>query len=78
MSTTAMIEWRLRVVMAERDITPSQLADKTGINRVSVSRLKNAKRLPRMTESTLDKLCSVLVCQPGDLMRWTPGGGKSD
>lgn len=78
MSTTTMIEWRLRVVMAERDITPSQLAEKTGINRVSVSRLKNAKRLPRMTESTLDKLCTALSCQPGDLMRWNPGGNKND
>ena len=69
MSATKMIEWRLRVVMAERNITPSKLASITGISRVSISRLKNAKRLPRINELTLDKLCDALRCQPGDLMR---------
>lgn len=68
----AMIEWRLHIVMAERRINPSELAQMMGVNRVSVSRLKNAKRLPRLTEETLNGLCKALDCQPGDLMRFIP------
>ncbi len=71
--SNAMIEWRLHVVMAERRMNPSVLAEKMGVNRVSVSRLKNARRLPRLTEETLNGLCSALDCQPGDLMRFKPG-----
>lgn len=73
MSNT-VIEWRLHIVMAERRISPSDLAEKMGVNRVSVSRLKNARRLPRLTEETLNGLCKVLDCQPGDLMRFKPDG----
>ncbi|NER99651.1 MAG: helix-turn-helix transcriptional regulator [Symploca sp. SIO1B1] len=66
-----MIEWRLRVVMAERDIGVNELADLIGIHRVNVSRMKTAKTMPRLTEQTLDALCKALDCQPGDLLRYT-------
>lgn len=36
---------RLHIVMAERRMSPSDLAEKMGVNRVFVSRLKNAKLL---------------------------------
>jgi putative transcriptional regulator len=77
MSNT-VIEWRLHIVMAERRISPSALAEKMGVNRVSVSRLKNARRLPRLTEETLNGLCTVLDCQPGDLMKFKPDGNERD
>jgi putative transcriptional regulator len=67
-----MIEWRLHVVMAERRMTPSELSEKMGVNRVSVSRLKNSEKMPRLHEETLNKLCNILECQPGDLIRFTP------
>ncbi|NEP14233.1 MAG: helix-turn-helix transcriptional regulator [Symploca sp. SIO2C1] len=67
-----MIEWRLRVVMAERDVGVGELAEKIGINRVNASRLKTAKTMPRLTEQTLDALCKALDCQPGDLLRYAP------
>ena len=67
-----MIEWRLRVVMAERDIGVNELADRIRIHRVNVSRMKTAKTMPRLTEQTLDALCEALDCQPGDLLRYTP------
>ena len=28
--------------------------------------------------ATLDRLCSLLECQPGDLIRWTPGERRDD
>lgn len=58
------------MIMAERRIGPSDLAEKTGLNRVSVSRLKNSRTLPRLTEETLDKLCIALSCEPGDLIKF--------
>lgn len=77
MSNT-VIEWRLHVVMAEQRISPSDLAEKMGVNRVSVSRLKNARSLPRLTEETLNGLCRALNCQPGDLMRFKPDSSQGD
>ena len=68
----SVIEWRLHIVMAERRMTPTELAEKMGLNRVSVSRLKNSHTMPRLNEETLDKLCSALECQPGDLLRYKP------
>ena len=73
-----IIEWRLHVVMAERRMSPSDLAEKIGLNRVSVSRLKNATSLPRLSEETLNGLYSALNCQPGDLMRFQPDSSKEE
>ncbi|HEY9605750.1 MAG TPA: helix-turn-helix transcriptional regulator [Allocoleopsis sp.] len=63
-----MIHWRLAVVMAERNISNKELALLIGMNPKSVSRLKVRRRLTRIDEATLNSLCKVLKCQPGDLM----------
>ncbi|NER28651.1 MAG: helix-turn-helix transcriptional regulator [Symploca sp. SIO1C4] len=66
-----MIEWRLRVVMAERCIGVQDLAELTGMNRVTISRLKNTTTMPpRLTAQTLNSLCKVLKCQPADLLTY--------
>lgn len=67
-----MIRWRLRVVMAERDISNQELAEKTKLNRVTISNLKTAKRMPRLHESTLNSLCEALNCTPADLLQYVP------
>ena len=63
-----MINWRLAVVMAERNISNKELALRTGMNPRSISRLKTRRRLTRIDEDTLNTLCEALSCQPGDLM----------
>ncbi|MFB2979267.1 helix-turn-helix domain-containing protein [Microseira sp. BLCC-F43] len=63
-----MINWRLAVVMAERNISNKELALRTGMNPRSISRLKTRRRLTRIDEETLNLLCDALNCQPGDLM----------
>lgn len=65
-----MIRWRLAVIMAERDISNNQLALLIGMHPTTVSRLKTRRRLTRIDESTLNSLCQVLKCQPGDLMSY--------
>lgn len=67
------IEWHLNVLMATRRINNKELAKKTGMHPVTISKLKNSLEMPdRLEKNTLEKLCSSLLCQPGDLMRWEP------
>lgn len=67
-----MIRWRLRVIMADRGMTNQELAEKVQLNPVTVSKLKNAKGMPRLHESTLNGLCNALRCTPNDLIEYTP------
>lgn len=65
-----MIRWKLRVVMADRHMSTQELAERMGMSRVSISRLRNTPNdsYPRITGEVLDKLCTVLNCQPSDLI----------
>lgn len=59
----------LDVMMAKRKISSGELADKVGITAANLSILKTGKaRAIRF--STLDALCYVLECQPGDLLEY--------
>ncbi len=56
-------------VLAERGMTLTELADRVGITLANLSILKTGKaRAVRF--STLEALCEVLECQPGDLLSW--------
>jgi putative transcriptional regulator len=48
-------------------MTLTQLADEVGVTLVNLSILKN-DRAKAIRFSTLESLCDVLDCQPGDLM----------
>ncbi len=67
-----MIRWRLRVVMAERCMSNEELAKRIKLHRVSVSNLKNAQEMPRISGKTLNSLCEALHCTPADLIEYTP------
>lgn len=57
----------LDVVMAQRKISSSELAEKIGISQANLSILKTGKaRAIRF--STLDELCAALDCKPGDIL----------
>ncbi|MEH6451018.1 MAG: helix-turn-helix transcriptional regulator [Oleispira sp.] len=61
------IEINLDVVMAKRKIRLKTLAQEVGITEQNLSILKNNKA-KAIRFSTLDKLCEVLECQPGDIL----------
>ncbi|NER99022.1 MAG: helix-turn-helix transcriptional regulator [Symploca sp. SIO1B1] len=62
--------------MAERYLNNKDLMEATGIHLVTISKLKNSQEMPeRLERATLDKLCTALKCQPGDLMSWEPDLG---
>lgn len=67
------IKWRLAAVMADREMDYKQLAEASGLHPVTVNKLKNTYVMPpRLDRTTLEKLCSVLHCQPGELLRYVP------
>jgi putative transcriptional regulator len=61
------------VMLARRKMTVGTLADRVGITPANVAVLKNG-RAKAVRFTTLEALCQVLDCQPGDLIRWEPGG----
>ena len=72
-----MIIINIDVMLAKRKMNVSELADKVGFTMANVSLLKNGK-IKALKISTLDKLCQVLDCQPGDLLEYVPGEENED
>ena len=60
---------RLDRVMADRKISLNELSEKVGISNVNLSNLKTGK-VKAVRFSTLDAICSVLSCQPGDILEY--------
>ena len=59
----------LDVIMAKRKIGAGELAERIGITPANLSILKNQKaRAIRF--STLEQICKVLNCQPGDILEY--------
>ncbi len=57
------------VMLAKRKMSVTELSDKLGITMANVSILKNGKAKAVKIE-TINKLCKVLDCQPGDLFAY--------
>ena len=65
------ISVRLDDLLHERRMTLTELAEKIDITLANLSILKTGKaRAIRF--STLDAICEVLECQPGDLLEYEP------
>jgi putative transcriptional regulator len=61
----------LHKLLAEHGLTLTELADQAGITVANLSVLKNG-RARAIRFSTLTVLCTVLRCQPGDLLSVEP------
>ena len=62
---------KLDDVLYERRMTLTELAERVGMTLANLSILKTGKaRAIRF--STLDAICNVLACQPGDILRFEP------
>lgn len=60
---------RLDRVMADRKISLNDLAEKVGIANVNLSKIKTGK-VSAIRFSTLNAICDVLDCQPGDILEF--------
>ena len=59
----------LDVMMAKRKISSNELAERIGITPANLSVLKTGKA-KAIRFSTLDRICEILECQPGDILEW--------
>ncbi|SFV22648.1 helix-turn-helix domain-containing protein [Micrococcus terreus] len=62
---------RIDVQLARRKMSVGEFADRVGITPANVAVLKNG-RAKAIRFSTLESICEVLECQPGDLLEWEP------
>lgn len=60
----------LDVMMAKRKVTLKDLAKEIGITNANLSILKTNKA-KAIRFSTLEKICEILDCQPGDIIEYT-------
>ena len=64
-----MIKFNVKVMLAKREMTQKELAERTGIRPPTISAIctSTVKHLPI---DALEKICEVLDCQPADLMEY--------
>ena len=62
----------LDVMLARRKMRSKDLAETIGITEANLSLLKSGK-VKGVRFSTLEKICAVLECQPGELLEYRPG-----
>jgi putative transcriptional regulator len=66
----------LDVMLARRKMRSKELAERIGITEANVSLLKSG-RVKGVRFETLEKICEVLDCQPGDILEYRPDAGES-
>lgn len=64
-----MIVVNIDVMLAKRKMSVTELSQRVGLTIANVSILKNGKA-KAIKISTLNKLCEVLDCQPGDILEY--------
>lgn len=59
----------LDVMLAKRKMSLTELSEKVGLTMANLSILKTGKA-KAIRFSTLEKICEVLDCQPGDILEY--------
>ena len=72
-----MIVVNVDVMLAKRKMSVTELSEKVGITIANMSVLKNGKA-KAIRLSTLNEICKVLECQPGDILEYRPDENKED
>jgi putative transcriptional regulator len=57
------------VMLAKRKMSVTELSERVGITMANISILKNGKA-KAIRFSTLEEICKVLECQPGDIIEY--------
>ncbi len=64
-----MIIVKIDVMLAKRKMSVTELTERVGLTMANISLLKNGK-VKAIRFSTLNKICEVLECQPGDILEY--------
>lgn len=65
---------RLDIMMARRKVRSNALARAVGITEANLSLFKSGK-VKGIRFSTLEAICQVLECQPGEILEYVPDEG---
>ncbi len=63
------------VILAKRKMSVTELSERIGITMANLSILKNGKA-KAIRISTMDAICKVLECQPGDILEFIDNKNK--
>lgn len=64
-----MIIVKIDLMLAKRKMSVTELTERVGLTMANISLLKNGK-VKAIRFSTLNKICEVLECQPGDILEY--------
>jgi putative transcriptional regulator len=67
--TMGRLVFNIDVMLAKRKMSVTELANRVGITLANMSILKNGKA-KAIKVSTIEALCEILDCQPGDLFEY--------
>lgn len=67
----------LDIMLAKRKIRGKELASQIGITEQNLSLLRTGK-VKGVRFSTLERICQILECQPGDILEYVPDGLSSE
>lgn len=62
------IQLRIDVMLAERKMKAKDLADALDLTEAQLSKIRNG-HMKGIKFDTLDRLCEILRCEPGDLLK---------
>lgn len=71
-----MIKFKLKVMLAEREMTQKELAERTGIRPPTISAICTGA-VKQFPIDALNKICTVLDCQPADIIMYIPDDVES-
>jgi len=66
-----MIKFKLSDMMGKYKLNITEVSDKTGLSRSTVGSIYHEKA-KRIDYDTLEKLCILFNCQPGDMLEYVP------
>ncbi|MBO4324516.1 MAG: helix-turn-helix transcriptional regulator [Lachnospiraceae bacterium] len=69
MPLSGHLVFNIDVMLARRKMSVTELANRVGITLANMSILKSGKA-KAIKVSTIEKLCDILECQPGDLFEY--------
>ncbi|GGD14446.1 helix-turn-helix domain-containing protein [Hyunsoonleella pacifica] len=67
----------LDVMLAKRKMKLKELAETIGISETNLSLLKTGK-VKGIRFNTLDSICEILECQPGDILEHVPSNSRNE
>lgn len=66
-----MIKTKLKVVLAQREMTQTELSKRTGIRPPTLSAI-STNQIKVVPMDVMDRMCKVLDCNVGDIFEYVP------